>query len=190
MLQTIFVFNKYYLDYDTQEVLRELRIQPPLQSPVEGEVALFAASAKRLTSYSDTISSTPPLRPSQLATAYLRVAQAHCDEIAHLAGTVRLQLEALGIASRSLDLNILSLSEGYDPFAQGSRATLEKQTSLLTDLDLDLAAVKAVRIHYDFLSPSARKAIEGGDKPRTLGNYVDNDKMRTVASSCKTYHGT
>ena len=35
-IQTIFVFNKYYLDYDTQEVLRELRIQPPLQAPVEG----------------------------------------------------------------------------------------------------------------------------------------------------------
>ena len=39
--QTIFVFNKYYLDYDTQEVLRELRIQPPLQAPVEGLSAYY-----------------------------------------------------------------------------------------------------------------------------------------------------
>lgn len=34
--QTIFVFNKYYLDYDLHEVLRELRVQARLQPPVEG----------------------------------------------------------------------------------------------------------------------------------------------------------
>lgn len=103
---------------------------------------------------------------------------------------MRLQLDALGIASRSLDLNILSLSEAYEPFAQGTRATLEKQASLLTDLDLDLIAVAAVPIHSDFLSVSARKAIEAGDRPRTLGDYVSNDKMRTVVSTCESNHGT
>jgi autophagy-related protein 11 len=34
--QSIFVFNKYYLDLDLDEVLRELRVEPPLQPPIEG----------------------------------------------------------------------------------------------------------------------------------------------------------
>lgn len=35
--QSIFVFNKYYLDFDLDEVLHELRVEPPLQPPIEGK---------------------------------------------------------------------------------------------------------------------------------------------------------
>ena len=35
-MQSIFVFNKYYLDEDVKEVLRELHVKPPLQPPIEG----------------------------------------------------------------------------------------------------------------------------------------------------------
>ena len=34
--QTIYVFNKTYLDLDMEVVLRQLRLEPPLQPPVEG----------------------------------------------------------------------------------------------------------------------------------------------------------
>ena len=34
--QTIYVFNKYYLDFDLNDVLHELRLNPPLQPPIEG----------------------------------------------------------------------------------------------------------------------------------------------------------
>jgi len=34
--QTIYVFNKYYLDFDLNDVLHELRVNPPLQPPIEG----------------------------------------------------------------------------------------------------------------------------------------------------------
>jgi autophagy-related protein 11 len=34
--KSIFVFNKYYLDYDIDEVLRDLRAEPLLQPPIEG----------------------------------------------------------------------------------------------------------------------------------------------------------
>jgi len=34
--KTIYVYNKYYLDYDLEDVLRELYIQPQLQPPLEG----------------------------------------------------------------------------------------------------------------------------------------------------------
>ncbi|KAJ8693790.1 oligomeric, coiled-coil, peripheral membrane protein [Pleurotus ostreatus] len=33
--QAIFVFNKHYLDEDLDDVLRELRVEPPLQPPIE-----------------------------------------------------------------------------------------------------------------------------------------------------------
>ncbi|KAI5123251.1 hypothetical protein M0805_001340 [Coniferiporia weirii] len=164
---SIFVFNKYYLEYDLHEVLRELRVQPSLHPPIE-----------------DTISSTPPFRPHQLAAAYLRAAHVHRDAVLHIANSVRVQLDALSIASRSLDLSILSLSEAFEPFAQGARHTLEGQAILLTALSSDIAAVAAVRIHPEFLSPAARGAIEAGGRARTLGDYVSNDKMRQVADGC------
>ena len=38
--QTIFVFNKFYLDYDINSVLQELHHEPPFHTPIEGEFAL------------------------------------------------------------------------------------------------------------------------------------------------------
>jgi autophagy-related protein 11 len=34
--QSIFVFNKYYLDEDFDEVMKLLHLQPPIQPPIEG----------------------------------------------------------------------------------------------------------------------------------------------------------
>lgn len=34
--QSIYVFNKYYLDLPLDDVLRELRVEAPLQPPIEG----------------------------------------------------------------------------------------------------------------------------------------------------------
>ena len=34
--QTIYVFNKHYLDIEFPEVLKELRVESPLQLPIEG----------------------------------------------------------------------------------------------------------------------------------------------------------
>ncbi|KAH8113764.1 hypothetical protein DFH11DRAFT_1856207 [Phellopilus nigrolimitatus] len=164
---TIFVFNKYYLEYDLHEVLRELHVQPRLQPPIE-----------------DAISSTPPFRPHQLAAAYLHAAHMHSDTVARTSASVRIQLDALSIASRTLDLNILSLSEAFEPFAQGAHRAFETQDLLLSMLDADLAAVAAVRIHPEFLSVAARRAIEVGERSRTLGDYVSHDKMRQVADGC------
>jgi len=35
--QSIYVFNKYYLDYDLDNVLRDLHVEAPLQPPIEGK---------------------------------------------------------------------------------------------------------------------------------------------------------
>jgi autophagy-related protein 11 len=49
MPQSIFVFNKYYLDEDFDEVIKLLHLQPPLQPPIEGKLrSSFRASVTRV----------------------------------------------------------------------------------------------------------------------------------------------
>ena len=135
------------------------------------------------------ISATPPFRPHQLAAAYHHIAQVHSEEVSRITDAIGQQSLALGIASRNLDLNILALSEAFEPFAQGAHNTFDAHSRLLNSLEADLAAVAAVQIHSAFLSAAARRAIENGDKPRTLGDYVANDKMRQVADGCTRISG-
>ncbi|TDL25201.1 putative peripheral membrane protein [Rickenella mellea] len=169
--ETIFVFNKYYLDDDLDEVLRELRVEPALQPIIE-----------------DTMPSTPPFRPSQLSAAYLHTAHAHHDHITRTLSTLQHQHTALRIAARSLDLNLLSLADAFDVFAGGASRELSRQSGLLEGLETDLAVVVRVRVHPEFLSPAVRRMVEAGEKARTLGDYVSNVKMRQVAEGCAKSH--
>ena len=188
--QKIFVFDKYYLDYDLEHILQKLRFQPSLQPHIEGICISLSQIGVQLISNSDPMSSTPPFRPSQVASAFLRAAHAHQDVIAQVVSSITFQHEALQIASHTLDLNVLSLEDTYETFALGGRRELENQAVLLSSLDLDLDMISRVAIHLDFISENMRKAIEAGDKPRTLGDYVSKDKMRQVAATCTKLHGT
>ncbi|KAJ7645117.1 putative peripheral membrane protein [Mycena polygramma] len=169
--QSIFVFNKYYLDLNLDDVLRELRVEAPLQPPIE-----------------DSIAATPPFRPSQLGASYLRTAHIHKEHIGHILASLHCQHEALRIASTSLDLHVLAIVDTFETVAAGSRRELEKQAGLLSGLEADLDIISRVRIHTEFVSPAVRKAIESGDKPRTLGDYVSNVKMKQVADTCARTH--
>ncbi|KAJ7670582.1 putative peripheral membrane protein [Mycena polygramma] len=169
--QSIFVFNKYYLDLNLDDVLRELRVEAPLQPPIE-----------------DSIAATPPFRPSQLGASYLRTAHSHKEHIGHILASLHCQHEALRIASTSLDLHVLAIVDTFESVAAGSRRELEKQAGLLSGLEADLDIISRVRIHTEFVSPAVRKAIESGDKPRTLGDYVSNVKMKQVADTCARTH--
>ncbi|KAH7912199.1 putative peripheral membrane protein [Hygrophoropsis aurantiaca] len=169
--QTIFVFNKYYLDFDLNDVLNELRVEPLLQPPIE-----------------DNISATPPFRPSQLATSYLHNAHAHIEHITHVISTLHRQHQAIQIASSSLDLNVLAITDVFDGMAGAAGKDLERQAALLAGLDADLEIIARVRIHVEFMSPAVRKAIENGERHRTLGDYVSNVKMKQVAETCARTH--
>ncbi|TFK38069.1 hypothetical protein BDQ12DRAFT_683909 [Crucibulum laeve] len=169
--QTLFVFNKYYLDYDLDDVLRELRVETPLQPPIE-----------------ENIASTPPIRPSQLAASFVRVAHLHQEQIKNTLASLSFQHEAIRIAASSLDLNVLSIVDTFDNIAITSRRELEKQQTLLEGVEADLELVSKVDIHVEFMSSSVRKAIEAGEKPRTLGDYVSNVKMRQVTETCFRTH--
>ncbi|KAJ7765324.1 hypothetical protein B0H16DRAFT_416878 [Mycena metata] len=169
--QSIFVFNKYYLDLNLDDVLRELRFEAPLQPPIE-----------------DSITATPPFRPSQLGASYLRTAHVHKEQVSHILASLHCQHEALRIATTSLDLHVLAIVDTFESVASGSRRELEKQAALLAGLEADLDIISHVRIHTEFVSPAVRKAIESGDKPRTLGDYVSNVKMKQVAETCSRTH--
>ena len=136
-----------------------------------------------------SIAATPPFRPSQLATSYLRIAHTHHDYINHTLMALHCQHEAVRIASSSLDLNVLAITDAFDSISAGARGELDKQAALLAGLEADLELISKVRIHVEFMSPAVRKAIEGGEKSRTLGDYVSIVKMKQVAETCARTHG-
>lgn len=135
------------------------------------------------------VAATPPIRPSHLATSYLRTAHAHHDHITHTLVSLHSQHAAVRIASSSLDLNVLAIADAFEGIAGGARVELEKQAGLLAGLEADLEIISRVKIHAEFMSQAVRKAVEAGEKARTLGDYVSNVKMKQVADTCARTHG-
>ncbi|KAH8103090.1 putative peripheral membrane protein [Cristinia sonorae] len=165
--QTIYVFNKAYLDLDMSEVLERVRVHATLQPPVE----------------------EPPLaRPPQIATSYLRTAQIHVDELDRTLRSLRYQNEALRIASSALDLHVLAIADAFDGIAAGAEHELQRQSALLAGVDADLEIASRVTIHREFLSEAYKRAMDEGQKARTLGDYVSQPKMRQVAEACRKSH--
>lgn len=137
----------------------------------------------------EAIDATPPFRPSQLATSYLRTAHIHKEHVTNTLNSLRYQHEALRIASTSLDLNVLAIMDVFEGISQSAQKDLEKQEMLLAAVDADLEIISRVKIHAEFMSPATRKAVEAGEKARTLGDYVSNVKMKQVAETCARTHG-
>ena len=137
----------------------------------------------------ETISATPPFRPSILSTSYLRTAHVHLEEVDRILRTLHCQQEALRIASNSLDLHVLSLQDTFDSVSSGAQKELEKQDGLLQGVEPDLQIVSRIPVHKEFVSAGLRRAMEMGEKGRTLGDYVSQAKMRQVADTCRRTHG-
>ena len=77
----------------------------------------------------------------------------------------------------------------FEGISQSAQRDLEKQETLLAGVDADLEIIGRVKIHPEFMSPASRKAVEAGEKPRALGDYVSNVKMKQVAETCARTHG-
>lgn len=103
--------------------------------------------------------------------------------------SLRYQQEALRIAFTSLDLNVLAIMDVFEGISQSAQQDLERQETLLAGVDSDLEIISRIKLHADFMSPATRKAVEAGEKPRTLGDYVSNVKMKQVAETCARTHG-
>lgn len=165
-------------------------MEAPLQPPIEGK-NISPAGHTRLNVhiYSDNIAATPPFRPSRLAASYLRTAHIHHEHIHRMSLTLHYQREAVRIASSSLDLHVLAITDAFEGISTTCRKELEKQAALVAGLEADLEIISRVKIHVEFMSPAVRKAIETGEKPRTLGDYVSIVKMKQVAETCTRTHG-
>lgn len=104
--------------------------------------------------------------------------------------SLSIQLESINTACNSLDFNVLSIIDIFESVATSAHRELEKQAVLLAGIDADLAIISRVEIHVDFVSAAVRRAMEAGEPPRTLGDYVSNVKMKQVAETCSRTHGS
>ena len=138
----------------------------------------------------DEVNANPNLKPAQIGALYLRAARANNQSLLHLLASMRVQLGALRIASGNLDNNVLDLSDVYEGVAKATLQELERQSSLLAGIDADLNMIDRVDVHRQFLSATMQRAIDQGDKGRTLADYVARDKMRQVAQTCSKLHST
>lgn len=102
---------------------------------------------------------------------------------------MRYQQEALRIASSSLDLHVLAISDVFEGIASIASRELDKQAVLLAGVSADLEIVERVPVHREFLSEKVRRAQDAGERARTLGDYVSRLKMQQVAESCVKTHG-
>jgi autophagy-related protein 11 len=134
------------------------------------------------------LSATPPYKPSQLAAQYLHSAHVYLEHITHTLATLHRQSQAVQIACSSLDLNVLTITDVFDGIASTANKELQRQAALLAGIGADLEIINRVEVHMEFMSPTMRKAIENGEKPRTLGTYVAKDRMNVVADGCARTH--
>lgn len=169
-------------------MLAELREVPFLQPLVEG-TCMFLHHITHIHIVSDAIASTPPFRISQLSTSYEAAAHQHNDQVHRTLASLHYQHTALRIASSVLDLHVLAIADVYDGVSVAAQREIDRQEALLSGYDADLEIVSRVHVHREFMSPAMRKAMDVGERSRTLGDYVSRVKMRQVADSCMRTHG-
>lgn len=139
--------------------------------------------------YTDSIALTPPFRPAQLASSFLRTARLHHEYLNKIYETLQRQYDAMCVETMSLDRHVLTIVETFNNVAETSRVDLDKQATLLGGVQADLNLIRRVKVHPEFLSPNVRKAIGAGGELRTLGDYVSTVKMKQVADTCAKTHG-
>ncbi|KAH9168260.1 hypothetical protein EDB89DRAFT_1909432 [Lactarius sanguifluus] len=157
--QTIFVFNKYYLDGDPDEVTKLLHMQPPLQPLIEES----------------------SLRPSELGAAFHRAAQTHMQSISRIVESMQHQRSALRLASSVVDFHVLNVSD----VVTDARQELDKRASLVAGVDADTELASRVQIHREFLPPAVQRAMDAGGPARTLDHYVSGERIRRAVEECR-----
>lgn len=188
--QTIYVFNKRYLDIELEQVQDELRTTATLQPPLEGVYSMFASRNVDLYPLSpETLVSTPPIRISQLTSSYTQTAQAHYENIHQTLTSMHYQHSALRISSSALDLHVLAISDVFDSLSATAQRELKMQADLLAGIDVDLSIASRVTVHKEFMNANARKALEQHGVGRTLAEYINNAKMKEVVDRSAATHG-
>ncbi|KAG9010228.1 hypothetical protein FRB90_007893, partial [Tulasnella sp. 427] len=166
--QTIYVFNREYLDLPVDQILADLLVEPQLQPDVDAQAH----------------QSSPPL----LLSAYSRAANFHYQHLVQRAASMTAQCAALVVASRNLDSHVLALTSAYEAFSASAQRELEKQDEVLRGHATDMEIIGRIKVHRDFLSPAIRRAVDAGGQDRRLGDYVNAHKMQQVADTSVKLH--
>lgn len=135
------------------------------------------------------MASTPPSRISQLASSYAQAALVHVEHLNRTLTSLHYQQRALQISSSALDHHVLATSDSFEALEAIAQRELDRQCKLLSGLEADLEIVSRVKVHKEFLSLAVRRAMDAGEKGRTLGDYVSKVKMQQVAASCAGTYG-
>ncbi|KAG9012312.1 oligomeric, coiled-coil, peripheral membrane protein, partial [Tulasnella sp. 427] len=166
--QTLYVFNREYLDLPVDQILSDLLVEPQLQPDVDAQAH----------------QSSPPL----LLSAYSRAANFHYQHLVQRAASMAAQCAALVVASRNLDSHVLALTSAYEAFSASAQRELEKQDEVLRGHATDMEIIGRIKVHRDFLSPAIRRAVDAGGQDRRLGDYVNAHKMQQVADTSVKLH--
>lgn len=105
-----------------------------------------------------------------------------------MGASIDVQQESLLVVMQNLEAHVMALAETFDSFRSVAQRELDQQQALLRGHKLDLEIISKVKVHPEFLSAVVRRGVEATGRERTLGDYVSNSKMQTVAESCTRRH--
>ncbi|KAF8263102.1 hypothetical protein EI94DRAFT_1832475 [Lactarius quietus] len=142
---TIFMFNKYYLDRDPDEVAGLLHLKPPLQPSID-----------------ESQTTTLP----ELSTAFHLAVQRHLRSISRIVESMRHQRSTLQLASRVAEFHVLNVSD----VVSDVRQELDKCAALADSVDGAMYLASRVQIHREFMSLAVLRAMDAGGTPRMLGH--------------------
>ncbi|KAF8267645.1 autophagy-related protein 11-domain-containing protein [Lactarius quietus] len=149
---TIFMFNKYYLDRDPDEVAGLLHLKPPLQPSID-----------------ESQTTTLP----ELSTAFHLAVQRHLRSISRIVESMRHQRSTLQLASRVAEFHVLNVSD----VVSDVRQELDKCAALADSVDGAMYLASRVQIHREFMSLAVLRAMDAGGTPRMLGHYVSGETL-------------
>jgi len=93
------------------------------------------------------------------------------------------QQSALRVASTALDHHVLNVADVLDDFVGCALQELEMQAPLIASVDADMEVISRIRIHRNFLSPAALRAMSS-----TLSYYVSSERMHQIVGACRRIH--
>jgi hypothetical protein len=192
----MWVFDKRFLDLELEEIheivqqegggvelwhdkSRYLQPPPPALHPSTNTTSTSQASLSSQESSSSSI-----LRDA--FHTYLTTTHTHLASLIPLLHLIQSQHTSLTVASTSLDLNILALTDTFDSLAPGMERQIREQGALVEGVEGDLEVLKWVKVDRWFLRLN-QKDKEGKEpvKERTLAEYVSGVKMRQVREACR-----
>ncbi|TPX52556.1 hypothetical protein SeMB42_g01328 [Synchytrium endobioticum] len=175
----LFVFNRQLLDPRTS--WSYMRSSLTLEAPVDADSLLkthlpVISPAVPQSQVTDSFHSIFRQHLAFAEALWLPISR-HAQICEVLLEEQRVQADALSVALTNLQGHTKVLSEAFDTFSSHAHRELSKHSNLLQSFEPDLLALQRIHIH-PLIS----------DEPKTLADYVPEERLRTWADNCKAAH--